>query len=197
MLFDRTASNCTVVPQRGVNNSGNGEAHEPGGIVDVQDATSDTKDVKPVVHEITKTTKPEVRSCKRVREKEELTSQMLKILDQEQNEKVEGDGIELVFGATAKRIKCTLNAEQTDDLMDEINLVVARFIHSVRPGTCTPPSTQNTQPAQNLAPAPAMVKTPLVEQLPPMPPMVQMPRMLDSQNNIAYDPITDQTFHQF
>ena len=162
----------------------------------MQDATAEAKEMKSVVHELNRTRNPEVKSCKRVREKEEFTSHMLQILDQEQKEKVEEDEIELAFGAIAKRIKCTLNAKQTDDLMDEINLVVTRFIHSVRPGTSAPPSTQNTQPAQNSAPA-MNVKTSLVDQLPPLPPMVQIPRMLDSQNNIAYDPITDQTIHQF
>ena len=124
--FCRT-TNCRLNPNN-TSNDGSGDVTEDrssngsgAGVVaeietEMNDGGNDSviKDQKPSIREIGDTPKPPTRLSKKSKEAEHLQSQMVHMLNQED------DKIDLVFQAVSKRIWKNLSHEETEDLMQGI-----------------------------------------------------------------------------
>ena len=133
--FCRTITNCRLNPNN-TSNDGSGDASEDGsstssgsgaGVVaevetEVNNGGNDLliKDQKPSIREIGDTPKPPARLSKKRKEAEHLQSQMVHMLNQED------DKIDLVFQAMSKRIQINLSDEETEDLMQELSDTVTK-----------------------------------------------------------------------
>ena len=131
--FCRTTTNCRLNPNN-TSNDGSGDATEDGssngsgaGVVaevetEMNNGGNDLviKDQKPSIREIGDTPKPPARLSKKWKEAEHLQSQMVHMLNQEDDE------IDLVSQAISKRIQKNLSDEETEDLMQELSDTVTK-----------------------------------------------------------------------
>ena len=76
--------------------------------------------------ELEGTPKPKPRVSKRQKQNDEFQKQGINLLDQED------DDIDLYFQSLAKKLKRTLTEGEIDNVMDEINGVVSRYVRQVR-----------------------------------------------------------------
>ena len=132
--FCRT-TNCRLNPNN-TSNDGSGDVTEDGssngsgaGVVaevetEMNNGGNDSaiKDQKPSIREIGDTPKPPARLSKKWKEAEHLQSQMVHMLNQEDDE------IDLVFQAMSKRIQKNLSDEETEDLMQELSDTVTKHV---------------------------------------------------------------------
>ena len=91
------------------------------------------------------------------------------------------DDIDLSFAALSRKIKRSLNQNQKDDLIDEIQMLVSRHIQNVRenPNNAPTPSTSNAVPMhQGIDPGMNVNNMPALQRMP----------------SYSYDPLTDQHF---
>ena len=154
ILLTRTASNCVRKPANG-GGGGENTIQTEGG----QD--NSLKEVKPKLRELRETPKPESKICKKkCKETEEIQSKILNMIDEDK-----ADEIDLAFTALNKRVKRTLNEEELEDLMDEINQIATCHIKASRlkkqgifnsstkfqnnPSVCTPPPPAATATPMN------------------------------------------------
>ena len=120
------------------------------------------------VRELGEISKPPTKITKKEQDQDDLTRQFINILQNEDKAKEE-DEIDMVLGAIGIRIKRSLNEEQQEDLMEEINMVVIRHIKNARtsrPGifsraptatvTQQQMSQQQQHQGQNLLPMPSL-----------------------------------------
>ena len=105
---------------------GRGEKEEPTNISKKAKITS--------VRELGETSKPPTKITKKKKKKQDqddLTRQFINILQNEDKTKEEEE-IDMALGAIGIRIRRSLNEEQQEDLMEEINMVVNCHIKNAR-----------------------------------------------------------------
>ena len=73
---------------------------------------------------------PPNQKLNRVKENEEMQQRILNLMENSNDE----DEIDLAFAAISKRMKRSLNEEQQENLMDEINMLVSKHIKLARSG---------------------------------------------------------------
>ena len=78
--------------------------------------------------ELDDTPKPKVKQGKRKKENEEIQQRILNLMENSNDE----DEIDLAFAAISKHMKRSLNEEQQENLMDEINMLVSKHIKLAR-----------------------------------------------------------------
>ena len=76
------------------------------------------------------TPKPKVQQGKRKKENDEMQQKILNLIENSNDE----DEIDLAFTAISKCMKRSLNEEQQENLMDEINMLVSKHIKLARSG---------------------------------------------------------------
>ena len=113
-----------------------------------------------------------MRLSKHKKEADELQTKVMSVLSEED------DDIEMFFNSIAKRIKRSLKQEERDELLDEINGLVGRFIRDARGQNAKPEMKQIPHLAPMPSVATAAATTSLVSTIPPPPPTMQaMPAM--------------------
>ena len=124
--------------------------------------------------ELSSTPKPVAKRTKN-KDQSEFQSRVLQLVDQEEDE------LGMTLTAVGKKIKQSLNQEDQDELMDEVQMLVSKFIKNKK--TKTMPIavnvTTSATPGTNLV-NPINVTAPSAsgfEQIPPMP-MLQRRNML-------------------
>ena len=153
ILSSRTISNCVRKP---ANNGGGGKNT----IQTEGDQNNSPKEVKPKLREFRETPKPESKFCKeKHKETEEIQSKILNMIDKDK-----ADEIDLAFAALNKWVKRTLNEEELEDLMDEINQIATHHIKAS--GSKKQGIFNNSSKFQNNAPVctpppPAATATPM------------------------------------
>ena len=80
--------------------------------------------------ELDDTPKPKVKQGKRRKENDEIQQRILNLMENSNDE----DEIDLAFAALSKHMKRSLNEEQQENLMDEINMLVSKHIKLARSG---------------------------------------------------------------
>ena len=135
--FCRTTTNYRLNPNNN-RNDGSGDVTEDGSsnssgagvVAEVEtevnnggnDSLNSVKDQKPNIRENGDTPKLPARLSKKWKEAEHLQSQMVHMLNQEDDE------IDLVFQAMSKRIQKNLSDEETEDLMQELSDTVTKHV---------------------------------------------------------------------
>ena len=70
------------------------------------------------------TPKPESQTTKRAKDQADFQTKVMKLVDQEEDE------LSMTLSALGKKIKRNLTEDEIDELMDEIQMLVSRFIKS-------------------------------------------------------------------
>ena len=87
---------------------------------------------KKIMAELGPTAKPPTRPTKKTQETDELTRAMISFMGQDERGEKEQDEIDLALGAVGIRLKKSLNEEEIENAMDEINGIVTRHIKNAR-----------------------------------------------------------------
>ena len=83
--------------------------------------------------ELGPTVKPPTRPTKKKQETDELTRAMISFMGQDDRGEKEQDEIDLALSAVGIRLKKSLNEEEIENAMDEINGIVTRHIKMLEP----------------------------------------------------------------
>ena len=139
------------------------------------------------IRELVETPKPKKKVTKRARERDEITTKVLSMLEKDDDE----DEVTLALASIGKRIKKSLKEGQVDAVIDELNEVVGRHVRAARSGGVMGYQRQPTiqQPGQ-IQPPPHIQAPPqqqLTNNYQPIPPDLQ--RM-----EIAYDAMNNNTY---
>ena len=99
---------------------------------ETEDSTNNSKKAKITsVRELGETSRPPTKITKKKQDQDDLARQFINILQNEDKTK-EDDEIDMALGAIGIRIRRSLNQEQQEDLMEELNMVVNRHIKNAR-----------------------------------------------------------------
>ena len=168
--------------------SGQGEESNQG-VVDEVTMTPILQDDGQPVHELVETAKPLKKCTKQSRERDDVTSKVLSILEKDNEYE---DEVTLTLASIGKRIKKSLKDEQVDAVLDELNEVVGHHLRSARSGgvigqrlDTTVHQTAQMQAQPQMQPPPPQHQQSNNYQL--MPPALQ--RM-----DIAYDPMSNNSY---
>ena len=130
------------------------------------------------------TAKPPMRLSKHKKEADKLQIKVMSVLSEED------DDIEMAFNSIAKRIKRSLRQEDRDELLDEINALVGRFIRDARGRNATK---HDIKQIPNFAPMPSVANAAAITSLvstilpPPPPPMMQAMPALHRMETYNYE----------
>ena len=99
---------------------------------ETEDSTNNSKKAKITsVRELGETSKPPTKIAIKKQDQDDLVRQFINILQNEDKTK-DDDEIDMALGAIGIRIRRSLNEEQQEDVMEEINMVVNRHIKNAR-----------------------------------------------------------------
>ena len=83
------------------------------------------------VHKLVDTPKPKKKGTKHARERDEVTTKVLNIIEKDAED---DDEVTLALASAGKRIKKTLKDGQVDAVIDELNEVVGHHVRAARSG---------------------------------------------------------------